>query len=76
MDEAAACDIRHDGRNRRKRMIWLLLGVILYAVVGFAAIFALCLAASSVDDRGERPKWHALKHPAVTDAEREAHVGA
>jgi hypothetical protein len=79
IDEAATCDIRHDGKRGSGGiyMVWLVPGVVLYAVVGFAAMFALCLAASSAEDRGERAKWHALEHPAVTDAEQEAaHVGS
>jgi hypothetical protein len=45
-------------------MVWLIPGVVLYAVVGLVGIFAFCLSASAGDRAGERvAARHA--HPAA-----------
>jgi uncharacterized membrane protein YuzA (DUF378 family) len=49
-------------------MVWLLSGVAVYAVVGLAAVFALCLAAASADEANER---QAAEHSAMAERELE-----
>jgi hypothetical protein len=58
--------------EREKRMMFLVPGVALYAVVGLAVVCALCRAAALADAEDVQMTQHALEHSAVTELEPEA----